>query len=80
MGKDSLLNGVTDTMMHDDPVLVYLELDGEQVTTTPEHPFYTRERGWVEAGELRLGEQVRRLDGGYGEVRSVRAVQRQQRM
>ncbi len=71
---------VTDTMAHEDPVVVYLELDGEEITTTPEHPFYTRERGWVEAGELRLGEHVRRLDGGYGEVRSVRSVQHQQRM
>ncbi len=34
----------------------------------------------MEAGELRLGEQVRRLDGGYGEVRSVHSVRRVQRM
>ncbi len=60
--------------------MVYLELDGERITTTPEHPFYTRELGWVEAGELRQGERVRRLDGGYGEVRSVESVRRPQLM
>ncbi len=48
--------------------------------TTAEHPFYTRERGWVEAGELRLGEHVRRLDGGYGTVLELNSIQRSQRM
>ena len=41
------------------------------ITTTVEHPFYVLLRGWVEAIDLRTGDQVRQLDGGYGAVQRV---------
>ena len=69
---------VTEVWVHEDGVIEYLEVGGETVETTPEHPFYTRERGWVAAGFLREGERVRRADGGYGEVGSVRLLRRAQ--
>jgi len=37
-----------------------LQVDGDRLTTTPEHPFYTQDRGWVAATDLRLGERVRK--------------------
>jgi len=35
---------------------VYLTIDGEEFTTTEGHPFYTLERGFVKAGELRYSD------------------------
>jgi RHS repeat-associated protein len=79
-------SGTTEThkvqavLKHDDPVIVHLTIDDEQIETTPEHPFYTLERGWVNAGELKVGEHVRKADGGYGRVQKVEREQRQQTM
>ena len=41
---------------------------------------YTRERGWVDAGELQLGEHIRQADGEYGVVQAVEVEQRPQVM
>lgn len=56
---------VTDTFSHHDPVLTELVIDGEWIETTPEHPFYTLEEGWVPADELKPGMHVRQADGDY---------------
>ncbi len=71
---------VTATFSHEDTVIEYLVIDGERLVTTPEHPFYTRERGWVAAGDLKKGEHVRKADGTWGVVESMRLVEREQRM
>jgi len=42
---------------------------GEQVVrATINHPFYVRGRGWVPAGDLRAGDQLRSHDGRWVEV------------
>ncbi len=71
---------VTATISHIDPVIVRLTLDDEEIETTPEHPFYTEERGWVDAAKLTVGEHVRQSDGELGVVTVVRLEQRTQRM
>ncbi len=71
---------VTATFSHEDTVIEYLVIDGERLVTTPEHPFYTRERGWVAAGDLQKGEHVQKADGSWGVVESLRLVERKQRM
>jgi RHS repeat-associated protein len=71
---------ITAVLKHDDPVIVHLALDGEYIDTTPEHPFYTQERGWVAAGNLKVGEHIRRVDGSYGVVEKVEYEQRHQLM
>jgi hypothetical protein len=71
---------ITAVLKHDDPVIVHLTLDGEHIETTPEHPFYTQERGWVPAGNLKVGEHIRRGDGTYGTVEKVAYEQRRQLM
>jgi hypothetical protein len=38
---------VTATWEHTDPVVTTVTLDGEELETTPEHPFYVPLRGWV---------------------------------
>ncbi len=40
----------------------------DTVHTTFNHPWLTVDRGWVDAGNLNVGEQVRRLDGSTATV------------
>jgi RHS repeat-associated protein len=62
---------VTATHEHLDPVVGVVVIDGESIETTPEHRFYTVESGWVEAGDLRVGEHVRSASGSEGVVGSL---------
>ena len=71
---------ITTVWVNLDPVLVDLSLDGEQIETTPHHPFYTSERGWVDAGTLWIGAHIRNAAGRTGTVSNVVVVQRPQLM
>jgi hypothetical protein len=51
--------------------LLVLEVDGEEVETTPSHRFWIEERGWVEAGELAVGDLLASYDGTPRRVASV---------
>ncbi|MCG8348866.1 MAG: hypothetical protein MI924_13930, partial [Chloroflexales bacterium] len=62
---------VTATMSHTDSTQVHLTIDGESIETTPDHPFFTRERGWVAAGDLWNGAHLRQASGGYGAVQTL---------
>ena len=62
---------ITHVWVNHDPAIEQLTLSGETLDTTPEHPFFTSERGWVVAGELLVGEHVRRLDGSWGVVEQL---------
>jgi len=62
---------ITDTWGHADPVLVDLMIDGDPITTTPEHPFFTGERGWVAASDLRLGDAIRSAAESWGAVERI---------
>lgn len=62
---------VTARFVNDDPVTGTVVIDGEPLGTTPEHPFYTEDRGWVLAQDLRPGDHVRSADGSQGVVSSV---------
>ena len=43
---------VTAVMVHIDPTIVHLTIDGETVETTPEHPFYVVDSApWLQSGE-----------------------------
>jgi len=55
---------VTAVMVNADPVIEHLEFDTGSIETTPNHPFFTAGRGWVLAGSLVIGEQVR-TDTGH---------------
>jgi len=57
---------VTDTISHIDPTVVYLTISGETLTTTMEHPFYTADGEWINAGDLAIGEEILALDGSIG--------------
>jgi hypothetical protein len=66
--------------VHDDPTIVHLTLDDEMMETTPEHPFFVHDMGWVAASELVVGDQIRKLDGSFGTVTAVAGEQRPQVM
>jgi len=82
---------ILDVFAHNDPQLVFLTIDGETITTTPEHPFYEAESApWLASGEfrynwtpaegLKVGDFVRSADGTLGRVAKVQMVDRQQVM
>ena len=60
--------GITAVLSHVDAVIESLNIDGESIETTPEHPFYTAEKGWVPAGSLWPGAHVSRAEGDGGTV------------
>jgi len=66
---------VTALLVHNDPTLVTLTIDGATIVTTPEHPFYTADGRWTPAGDLRVGSRVREANGSYGVVQSIILVQ-----
>jgi hypothetical protein len=45
--------------------------DANTVTATDGHPFWTVERGWVDAGDVRAGEHLREVDGSTVLVATV---------
>lgn len=63
---------ISAVLRHDDPVTGTVVIDGESIETTPEHPFFSLDRGFVPAAELRLGELVATASGQPGTVSSVR--------
>lgn len=40
-----------------------LEVDGEIISSTEEHPFWVPDKGWVEAGDLQVGDLLQTEDG-----------------
>jgi hypothetical protein len=69
---------VTAVLRHNSDMIEHLVVEGERITTTPEHPFYSRERGWVAAGDLYEGEAIRKGDGSYGKVESITRIDSRQ--
>ena len=49
---------VTAIGQRDTDELYVIEVDGQTVTVTGEHPFYTRNRGWVEAKDLTEDDEL----------------------
>lgn len=45
--------------------LVHLFVDGEEVVSTPSHPFYSPVKGWTEAASLRAGDILVLVNGEY---------------
>jgi hypothetical protein len=59
---------VTAVMAHTDPVIEHISFGTGSVDTTPNHPFFTLDRGWVDAGSLKIGDKVRTESGGSATV------------
>lgn len=62
---------MTNVWVHVDPVIMTLTVDGEQVETTPEHPFFTIEGEWLAVAELQIGDEIRTAEWGSGTIESI---------
>nr|WP_322721612.1 polymorphic toxin-type HINT domain-containing protein [Nostoc sp. ChiQUE02]MDZ8234714.1 polymorphic toxin-type HINT domain-containing protein [Nostoc sp. ChiQUE02] len=54
---------VLDTFVSETTALVDLYVDGEVISTTGEHPFWTSDKGWVKAKDLQVGSLLQTEDG-----------------
>jgi RHS repeat-associated protein len=62
---------VLDTFIRETTALVDLYVDGEVISTTGEHPFWTPDKGWVEAKDLQVGSLLQTEDGRVIDVDRV---------
>ena len=51
--------------------LVHLTVNGEEIVTTPKHPFYVPQRGWISAIDLKAGDILVLSNGEYVIVEQV---------
>mgnify|MGYP002536398451 FL=1 len=49
---------VVETYVREDSKLIHLVINGEEIVTTETHPFYVNDRGFVNAGELAIGDEL----------------------
>ena len=68
---ETALKAVADTFVRESSELVHIEVNGEQITTTPEHPFWVPQKGWISAIQLRAGDRLQLLNGKYVVIEQV---------
>ncbi len=59
------LKRVVRTFKNEATELVHITIDGETITCTNEHPFYSPVKGWTAACKLRAGDMLVTLNGEY---------------
>jgi hypothetical protein len=74
-GRDEL-QVVTETFVRHATELFHLTINGEQVSTTAEHPFMVQGRGWVDAAFLRVGDLLVTPEGATVPVEVIETEQR----
>ena len=62
---------VVQTFVNETDELVHVTVNGETITTTPEHPFYVPQKGWTGAIHLRAGDILVSSNGEYVVVEKV---------
>ena len=65
------LKQVLQTFINETDELVHLYVNGEEIVTTPEHPFYVPNQGWTEAIQLRAGDILVLQNGTYVIVEKI---------
>jgi len=65
------LKRVVETYINETEELVHVFVNGEEIVTTPTHPFYSPEVGWTEAGELSTGDTLLLFNGEFAVVDTV---------
>ena len=68
---DVALKEVVETYVNETFELVHIFVDGEEIITTPTHPFYSPVKGWTEAVRLRAGDILVLVNGEYVVVEKV---------
>jgi hypothetical protein len=59
------LKEVVQTFVNETEELVHVHVNGEELITTPEHPFYIPKKGWIGAIDLRAGDILVLQSGEY---------------
>jgi hypothetical protein len=62
---------VLETFISETDALYDLYVDGEIISATGEHPFWTADKGWVEAADLIVGSLLQTADGRIVDVDRV---------
>lgn len=62
---DTGLKKVVETYVSETEELIHLTVNGEKITCTPGHPFYSPVKGWTDAVHLRAGDVLVLLNGEY---------------
>ena len=52
-------------------MLLRVQVGGQEILTTGEHPFFIRDKGWVPAGFMEVGQQVVGKDGEWTTVEVI---------
>ena len=65
------LKPVVETYVNETSELVHLFVNGEEIITTPSHPFYSPVKGWTDAVRLRAGDILVLVNGEYVVVEKV---------
>ena len=51
--------------------LVHIKVNGEEIISTPTHPFWVPQKGWTDAIQLRAGDRLQLLNGEYVIIEQV---------
>ena len=65
------LRRVTETYVNQTSEVVRIFVGGEEIITTPTHPFYSPVKGWTDAAQLRDGDILVLVNGEYVVVEKV---------
>ena len=65
------LKQVVETYVRKSDELIYIFVNGEEIITTPDHPFYAPVKGWTNAVNLRAGDILVLVNGEYVIVEKV---------
>ncbi len=62
---EKTLKPVARAFVNESDELIHLSVAGEEIITTPEHPFYVPQKGWTAAIQLRAGDLLVMQNGEY---------------
>ena len=65
------LKQVVETYVRASNELIHIFVNGEEIITTPDHPFYVPVKGWTDAANLRAGDILVLVNGEYVIVEKV---------
>ncbi len=65
------LKKVVETYINETTELIHVFVNGEEIITTPTHPFYSPVKGWTDAAHLRAGDILVLVNGEYVVVERV---------
>lgn len=68
---ETALKPVVQTFRNETEEWIHVTVNGETLTCTPEHPFYSPVKGWTSACDLRAGDILVMLNGEYVVVEQV---------